>query len=102
MIRRPPRATLFPYTTLFRSIPLQIGAADMAFPRVNAFSYWLFPIGGLTVWAGFFLPRGGVGRGPVFTPVTPLPRLAFSACEKKNVPCLRRTRALPRSSRVRA
>src|SRR2546427_6481586 len=30
MIRRPPRSTLFPYTTLFRS---RIGAADMKFPR---------------------------------------------------------------------
>src|SRR5258708_23270535 len=30
MIRRPPRSTLFPYTTLFRSIfPLQIGAVEV-------------------------------------------------------------------------
>src|SRR2546426_8599346 len=27
MIRRPPRSTLFPYTTLFRSLPLDAGAA---------------------------------------------------------------------------
>src|SRR3712207_7676489 len=58
MIRRPPRSTLFPYTTLFRSsvhaslmiflfiipvfaglanyvLPLMIGAPDMAFPRLK-------------------------------------------------------------------
>ena len=33
-------------------IPLQIGAPDMAFPRLNAFSYWLFLFGGLTVFSG--------------------------------------------------
>src|SRR5579859_697842 len=27
-------------------VPLQIGAKDMAFPRLNAFSYWLFLFGG--------------------------------------------------------
>src|SRR4051812_49566131 len=29
MIRRPPRSTLFPYTTLFRSIPIERGVADL-------------------------------------------------------------------------
>src|SRR5919197_3390227 len=33
-------------------VPLQIGAADMAFPRVNAFSYWQFPLGGILIWSG--------------------------------------------------
>src|SRR3712207_9231295 len=28
MIRRPPRSTLFPYTTLFRSLPLLVGELD--------------------------------------------------------------------------
>ena len=28
-------------------VPLMIGARDMAFPRLNALSYWLFPFGGL-------------------------------------------------------
>src|SRR2546427_3210601 len=28
MIRRPPRSTLFPYTTLFRSSPVRVGAVD--------------------------------------------------------------------------
>src|SRR5688572_31576276 len=29
MIRRPPRSTLFPYTTLFRSPPAEVGAGDV-------------------------------------------------------------------------
>jgi cytochrome c oxidase subunit I len=41
-------------------VPLQIGALDMAFPRINALSFWLLPVGGLTILSGF-LARGGAG-----------------------------------------
>jgi cytochrome c oxidase subunit I len=34
-------------------VPLQIGAKDMAFPRLNAFSYWLFIFGGLVLYFAF-------------------------------------------------
>jgi cytochrome c oxidase subunit I len=34
-------------------VPLQIGARDMAFPRLNAFSYWLLLFGGLVLYWGF-------------------------------------------------
>jgi cytochrome c oxidase subunit 1 len=37
-------------------VPLQIGARDMAFPRINAFSYWLIPIGAAILFAGFLVP----------------------------------------------
>src|SRR5438067_2775347 len=40
---------------------LQIGAADMAFPRVNAFSYWLFLGGGLIMLSAFLFPPGQCG-----------------------------------------
>src|ERR671935_533018 len=43
-------------------IPLQIGAADMAFPRVNAFSYWLGPRGGVLLWSGFPTQNGAAAR----------------------------------------
>ena len=36
-------------------IPLQIGARDVAFPRLNAFSYWVFLMGGLMLNASFLL-----------------------------------------------
>src|ERR671933_1700150 len=39
-------------------VPLQIGAPDVAFPRLNAFSYWLFLFGGLLVLGGFATPTG--------------------------------------------
>jgi cytochrome c oxidase subunit 1 len=41
-------------------VPLQIGALDMAFPRINALSFWLLPVGGLTILSGF-LVKGGAG-----------------------------------------
>ena len=43
-------------------VPLMIGARDVAFPRLNAFSYWLFLLGGIFLYSSFFLggaPDGG-------------------------------------------
>jgi cytochrome c oxidase subunit I len=43
-------------------IPLMIGARDVAFPRLNAFSFWVFLFGGLLLYSSFFLggaPNGG-------------------------------------------
>ncbi|WP_055586156.1 aa3-type cytochrome oxidase subunit I [Peterkaempfera griseoplana] len=58
-------------------MPLQIGAPDVAFPRLNAFTYWVFLFGGLMVLAGFLTPEGAASfgwfayaplNGPVRTP----------------------------------
>jgi cytochrome c oxidase subunit I len=43
-------------------LPLQIGARDMAFPRLNALSYWLFLFGGMVLLLSFFA-QGGAARG---------------------------------------
>jgi cytochrome c oxidase subunit 1 len=44
-------------------VPLQIGAPDVSFPRLNAFSYWLFLFGGLTTLLGFLTPDGAADFG---------------------------------------
>jgi cytochrome c oxidase subunit 1 len=44
-------------------MPLQIGAPDVAFPRLNMFSYWLYLFGGLIVAAGFLTPGGAAAFG---------------------------------------
>ncbi len=44
-------------------LPLQIGSPDVSFPRLNAFSYWLFLGGGLTVMSGFITPNGAADFG---------------------------------------
>src|SRR5829696_1847536 len=52
-------------------VPLQIGAPDVAFPRLNAFSYWLFLFGGLTVMLGFIAPGGAADFGwYAYSPLT--------------------------------
>ena len=43
-------------------IPLQIGARDVAFPRLNAFGFWCFAAGGIVLYSSFLLggaPNGG-------------------------------------------
>ncbi|EIE97366.1 aa3-type cytochrome oxidase subunit I [Saccharomonospora glauca] len=57
-------------------LPLQIGSPDVAFPRLNAFSYWLFLFGGLIVMGSLLLPGGGADFG--WTAYTPLSRETFS------------------------
>ncbi|NEC81791.1 cytochrome ubiquinol oxidase subunit I, partial [Streptomyces sp. SID7958] len=51
-------------------MPLQIGAPDVAFPRLNMFSYWLFLFGSLIALAGFLTPDGAASFG--WTGYTPL------------------------------
>jgi cytochrome c oxidase subunit 1 len=51
-------------------LPLQIGAPDVAFPRLNALSYWLYLFGALVTVGGFLTPGGAADFG--WTAYTPL------------------------------
>ncbi|MEV6905290.1 cytochrome c oxidase subunit I [Amycolatopsis sp. NPDC051372] len=51
-------------------VPLQIGSPDVSFPRLNAFSYWLYLFGGLIVLSGYITPGGPPDFG--WTAYTPL------------------------------
>ncbi len=44
-------------------MPLQIGAPDVAFPRLNMLSYWFYFFGGLIAAAGFLTPGGAASFG---------------------------------------
>src|SRR2546427_5007610 len=57
-------------------VPLQIGAPDMTFPKVNAASYWAFFVGGIIMLVSFFVP-GGAAKGG-WTSYTPLSVIADS------------------------
>ena len=52
-------------------MPLQIGAPDVAFPRLNLFSYYLFLFGGLILLASFLTPGGAASFGwYAYSPLT--------------------------------
>lgn len=51
-------------------VPLQIGARDMAFPRLNALSYWIFALSGLFVYASFLTGAAPNGGWFAYTPLT--------------------------------
>ena len=57
-------------------MPLQIGAPDVAFPRLNAFSFWLFFFGSATAVSGFLTPQGAAAFG--WFAYSPLSSTTFS------------------------
>jgi cytochrome c oxidase subunit 1 len=54
-------------------VPLMIGARDMAFPRLNALSYWLYLLGGIVLYSSFFAKDGAPTAG--WTSYVPLSTL---------------------------
>lgn len=53
------------------TIPLEIGARDMAFPRLNMLSYWFLFAGSLLILASFFVPGGAAGYGwTIYAPLS--------------------------------
>jgi cytochrome c oxidase subunit 1 len=57
-------------------MPLQIGAPDVAFPRLNMFAYWTYLFGGLIASAGFLTPQGAASFG--WFAYAPLSDVAYS------------------------
>lgn len=68
---------VMPLNTGFGNLvaPLMLGARDMAFPRLNAFGYWLYLFGGLLLYSSFFL--GGAPNAGWFG-YAPLTERAFN------------------------
>jgi cytochrome c oxidase subunit 1 len=57
-------------------MPLQIGAPDVAFPRLNMLSYWMYLFGGIIASLGFITPEGAAAFG--WTAYEPLANPVFS------------------------
>src|SRR3989338_6212531 len=55
-------------------VPLQIGAVDMAFPKLNMVSYWALFVGGIVMLTSFFVPGGAASSG--WTSYAPLSVIA--------------------------
>jgi cytochrome c oxidase subunit 1 len=58
-------------------VPLMIGARDMAFPRLNALSYWLFLFGGVALYMSFLANHGAAQTG--WTAYVPLSENPYSS-----------------------
>src|SRR5258707_7249796 len=96
MIRLPPRSTLFPYTTLFRSVlhmphmPPHPSAPHFLSPQVGAQTHvpWALHISFVLHMphmpphpsAAYAACARQIGRAHVCTPVTPISRMPSSAC----------------------
>src|SRR6266436_2207493 len=63
-------------------VPLMIGTRDMAFPRLNAFGYWIFLLGGLLLYFSYIAGEGLAGHGTApdvgWFAYAPLTERAFS------------------------
>src|SRR5271163_267615 len=63
-------------------VPLMIGARDMAFPRLNAFGFWLTLFGGILLYASYLTAEGLAGHGTApdvgWFAYSPLNERAFS------------------------
>ncbi|KHS53564.1 cytochrome c oxidase subunit I [Brevibacterium linens] len=57
-------------------MPLQIGAPDVAFPRLNAFAFWMYLFGSLVAISGFLTPQGAASFG--WTAYAPLSNTTFT------------------------
>ncbi len=51
-------------------VPLQLGARDMAFPRVNALSYWMFLFGGVLILSSFAFGGSASAGWTIYAPLT--------------------------------
>src|SRR3712207_8421756 len=97
MIRRPPRSTLFPYTTLFRSGPSLFASDQRRHWEVDATQEMGPSYGGMIIHAQIRpdvagqliiggLPRSPIGRAHLLNPVPPISRIsAFSFKKKKKI-----------------
>ncbi len=54
-------------------VPLMIGSRDMAFPRLNAFSYWIFVLSGLLLYSSFLVGAPPDGGWFAYVPLTNTP-----------------------------
>jgi cytochrome c oxidase subunit I len=63
-------------------VPLMVGTRNIAFPRLNAFSYWTYLLGGCFLWISFFL---NVGPDVGWFAYVPLSSLQFNPSKRADV-----------------
>jgi cytochrome c oxidase subunit 1 len=63
-------------------VPLMVGSRSIAFPRLNAFGYWMFLFGGLFLWTAFLM---NIGPDAGWFSYTPLAGPAFSPGKRSDI-----------------
>jgi cytochrome c oxidase subunit 1 len=63
-------------------VPLMVGTRNIAFPRLNAFSYWMFLFGGCFLWIAFFF---NVGPDIGWFAYVPLSNLQYTPSKRADV-----------------
>ncbi|TYL89126.1 cytochrome c oxidase subunit I [Bradyrhizobium rifense] len=63
-------------------VPLMVGTRNIAFPRLNAFSYWMFLFGGCFLWISFIF---NVGPDVGWFAYVPLSNLQFTPSKRADV-----------------
>ncbi len=63
-------------------VPLMVGTRNIAFPRLNAFSYWVYLAGGLFLWISFVI---GAGPDIGWFAYAPLTEMQFSPTKRPDV-----------------
>jgi cytochrome c oxidase subunit I+III len=63
-------------------VPMMVGARNIAFPRLNAYSYWLYLFGGLLLYVAFFV---NVGPDAGWFAYTPLSESLFSPSKRVDI-----------------
>ncbi len=66
-------------------MPLQVGARDVAFPRINAFSFWIFFLGGLMLNTSWFIGGGANGGWFNYAPNNGIPYSPSSGIDFWNI-----------------
>src|ERR1043166_9629516 len=84
MIRRPPRSTLFPYTTLFRSLRVSDERSGNGGPAVSVLRWRVFPAVSLLIHALLHAQSESIGAGRRFLPAS-LGDRSGTAAHKKSV-----------------
>src|SRR5215213_6767016 len=51
-------------------VPLMVGARTIAFPRLVAFSYWIYALGGAVIWVAFFFNTGAEAGWFAYVPLS--------------------------------
>ncbi len=83
------------------AVPLQIGAPDVAFPRINALSFWMLPPAGIMMFSGFVAGGAAAGGWTIYSPLAQAKYSASGKCWCASSNARRQLAVMPRRCSLR-